>query len=522
MENYILILNNLFNNITNIHNNTKKVNTRQRSLTLKDVISYSFLMSYKNTSKGKAIEIVKKKLKIKTDDSCFQRKLNNVSVDFFKNLYSEINNKINDIINETLELQEISKILTNNYVELKDNDDNDLIPTAVDGMCSNKIENGKLTTKEDLFIYNIANGFVDDICCDNDKLLYFHNNVNNESDKNGELNKLIKFIELNHDKLKNKILIMDRLYSSYKLFIILKTYNIKYIIRMKDCLDLLKPIQEIKKSNQYYKHIIEMKNDVNIKIVNFYIPVEKKVVTKTNEVKTIKFSSRYHLITNLGDIKSYSDDLIKKLYKSRWNIEVNNKKIKENFKFETFYGNDEDFVKQKYISLINEALVKFIILVCGSCRYKVNKEKFNKTVNKRKPKRENLNMTLKKNKDKIKDYENEQTYEARININFSKAVDGFYSVLLLKIINGNLDIETLNEYNNENIKVEKYKSNRSYERRSIVPYTKWYIKMYHKKYEYEKIIDAIVNDTIDKLNKNLKTKALEIKENLLKITIIKI
>jgi hypothetical protein len=479
-------------------------------------------MSHKNISKGKAIEIVKENLNKKIDDSCFQRKLNNVSVDFFKKLYSEINSKINDTINETQELQEISKILTNNYVEIKDNDNNNLIPTAVDGMCSNMIENGKLTTKEDLFIYNITNGFVDDICCDYDESLYFYNNENNKSDKNGELTKLIKFIKENHNKLKNKILIMDRLYSSYKLFIILKKYDIKYVIRMKDCLELLKPIKEINKNNKYYKNIVEMKNDANIKIINFYIPAEKKVVTKTNETKTLKYNNRYHLITNLGNIKSYSDDLIKKLYKSRWNIEVNNKKIKENFKFETFYGNDEDFMKQKYISLINEALVNFIILICGSHRYTENKEQFNKTVNKRKPNEKKLNMRLKINKDKIKDYENEQTYEARININFSKAVEGYYNNLLLKIIDGNLDIITLNKYNDIKIKIEKYKPNRSYDRKSIVPYTKWYIKMYHKKYEYEKIIDAIVNDTIDKLNKNLKTKALEIKENLIKISIKKI
>ena len=102
-----------------------------------------------------------------------------------------------------------------------------------------------------------------------------------------------------------------------------------------------------------------------------------------------------------------------------------------------------------------------------------------------------------------------------------KAVEGYYDDLLLKIIYGNLDIETLNKYNEIKIKIEKYKPNRAYERKSILPYTKWYVKMYHKKYEYEKIIDAIINDTIDKLNKNLKTKALEIQENLIKISVKK-
>jgi hypothetical protein len=45
--------------------------------------------------------------------------------------------------------------------------------------------------------------------------------------------------------------------------------------------------------------------------------------------------------------------------------------------------------------------------------------------------------------------------------------------------------------------------------------------MYHKKYEYGKIIDAIINDTIENLNKNLKSKALEIKKNSIKISIKK-
>jgi len=173
------------------------------------------------------------------------------------------------------------------------------------------------------------------------------------------------------------------------------------------------------------------------------------------------------------------------------------------------------------MSLTNESIIKFIILVCANCEYKHNKKKFNETVNKRKPKKEKLDMRFKINKEKINDYENSSTYKARINVNFSKAVKGFYSTLLLKIINGNLDIETFNKFNKTNIKIEKYKPNRSYELKSIVPYTKWYVKMYHKKYEYEKIINAIVDNTIENLNKNLKTKALEIKENLLKIVIKK-
>ena len=56
---------------------------------------------------------------------------------------------------------------------------------------------------------------------------------------------------------------MDRLYSFYKLFIILNKYNIKYVIRMKDCLDLLKPINEINKNNKYYKQIKNKRKNNN-------------------------------------------------------------------------------------------------------------------------------------------------------------------------------------------------------------------------------------------------------------------
>jgi hypothetical protein len=132
MEKYINVINSLFNKISDIHNETKKVNTHQRSLTLKDVISYAFMMSHKDISKGKAIDIVKKNFNIKADSSCFQRKLNNISTDFFKKIYSEINNKINNILDENQEFYEVLKILTNNYVEVKDENSDNLIPIAVD------------------------------------------------------------------------------------------------------------------------------------------------------------------------------------------------------------------------------------------------------------------------------------------------------------------------------------------------------------------------------------------------------
>jgi hypothetical protein len=54
------IINNLFNNITKIYNNTKRANIHQRTLALIDVAAYSIMASRKNISNGKIIELVKK------------------------------------------------------------------------------------------------------------------------------------------------------------------------------------------------------------------------------------------------------------------------------------------------------------------------------------------------------------------------------------------------------------------------------------------------------------------------------
>ena len=45
---------------------------------------------------------------------------------------------------------------------------------------------------------------------------------------------------------------------------------------------------------------------------------------------------------------------------------------------------------------------------------------------------------------------------------------------------------------------------RSYERKSLLPFTKWYVKMYHKYYKDKKIYEAITLGETSKLDKNLK------------------
>jgi hypothetical protein len=88
-------------------------------------------------------------------------------------------------------------------------------------------------------------------------------------------------------------------------------------------------------------------------------------------------------------------------------------------------------------------------------------------------------------------------------------IDGLYrnflKKLLLKDMNDNIFIKFMKNY----CKEINNKRNRIFPRESLIPFTKWYVKKYHKRYDYSKIYDAIENDTIDKLNKNLKTIAVK-------------
>lgn len=60
---------------------------------------------------------------------------------------------------------------------------------------------------------------------------------------------------------------------------------------------------------------------------------------------------------------------------------------------------------------------------------------------------------------------------------------------------------------NDELIVRKDKRKRNFPRKSLIPFTKWYIKMYHKIYQDKKILKAIISNDFNNLDKNLKTKA---------------
>ena len=161
----------------------------------------------------------------------------------------------------------------------------------------------------------------------------------------------------------------------------------------------------------------------------------------------------------------------------------------------------------KLISNIVFILVKILILISLKYNYNNSVKKLNKTVNKRLPKK--LDKRTKEYKEKLKDYLNSKTYEAKVNINFNHFYEKFSEKVLINLIDGKLNNEHI-KILNKAIKVSKDKQNRKYKRKSLIPFTKWYVKMYHKIYQDKKIYDAIISGTTDKLNKNLKLKAEQI------------
>ena len=77
-------------------------------------------------------------------------------------------------------------------------------------------------------------------------------------------------------------------------------------------------------------------------------------------------------------------------------------------------------------------------------------------------------------------------------------------------MNNTLTTSILDKFCKSYIKVIQNKKNRSFPRTSKTPFTKWYIKGYSNQTKYMTIIDAIINNTVDELNKNLKTIAKRI------------
>ena len=95
--------------------------------------------------------------------------------------------------------------------------------------------------------------------------------------------------------------------------------------------------------------------------------------------------------------------------------------------------------------------------------------------------------------------------EASKDINFSNLVYGIFTEnIIKKIVNGQLSKELINNFCNKYNKKVSNKQNRYFERKSCLPFTKWYVKSYSTNAVLKKIINAFTTDNLSNLNKNEK------------------
>ena len=380
-----------------------------------------------------------------------------------QNIVSNINFKFNTSHNATSYYKKEKNISLDTYKNIlrdikdlyskinNDNNNNKSI-IAIDGTYGNtniKRKKGKLQTTLFMCYYDVTNNIPIDI---NFKM----NNCNNE----------VKLAQKWIDDFKNinidSIIVADRAYFKYDFFKFLIDNNIKFVIRIRNNAKNIK--------------------NLNCRHIEKSFSIEKKVFNKKkNKYETLICNNKYSIITNIKE-DIYDENKIFNIYEERWNIEVFFKYLKTNFKLRNLKekkkeDNDKLLTCQMIIIYISQLLKKYFI--------RKNKAKLKTSINKK----------------------NNTITTCKIKINESLLINGIFENLLIDIITGKLDMKLIEKFIDSYCKIIKNEKNRQFERISLQPFTKWYIKKYLTEYKYCKILEALSNDNFEDLNKNLKTKA---------------
>jgi len=438
-------LNKIFkNNNKEIKNLLLKNNikTRNNKISFSDVLLYKFLYTYKNDSKQLITSTLNYNNNLSIDRTTYHKKDLMIPHTFYKDLFYKIRN------------------LYNEY--LKSNDKYNLI--AVDGTYNNTNVNnikGKLETSLNMGYYSINECIPIDITfC-------------NQENKNKEILQLKKYINNNNfNNYKNIVIVADRAYCSYELINFLNSHNFNYVIRIKNNSLSINNKEHIKK---------KISNHDNIRVITYKDDIIINKKDKDNKDVKLKQTIICNVITNLN-IKDYNDDAIKKIYLSRWDIEVFFKLLKSNFKFSDLKEHHKNNTHYEYSKLYYSIL---IIIYISLMIDKIN-DKYNNKITK----------SLKNNKVKKKNNYNVKT-------NKSVLVNGI-KLILCDIVNGVINKNTLFKISKSFlIKVNIIKDVFN-ERKSKTPHSKWYVQYYASYYRFITLIEALKNKNPNDLNKNLK------------------
>lgn len=484
-------------NLNKIHKKYYKKDTRKCILNINDTLAYSLIYTSKNTTKSIASKNVNFDTQKNASVNAFYEQSKKYSLQFYEEILDNLNKNYllhtqkykskNYIIKNRLNGSLINNDVLNSFT--------DCIYLLVDGTCNNSYKNHKLQTTNSLYIYDYLNNTCIDTYSKNKlysqrkkatkkttKTKTGKKRANYEqSNKNNEVCMFIDYLNSHHEKLKklykNKtiIFVCDKAYHSSKLFYALDNYNFKFVIRLKDN-NLIS--QTTKTKN---KDILYMRK--HMRCVFYEQPLQFKFTDSNNKQKICNMKTEYHLLTNLNDTKLYTSNVLKKIYQTRWYIETFFKFGKSNTKMG--FMKEKTQTKQKIMRicvLIVNILIKYLIHIYMS----------SSTFNERK---------------KYKTFLNDDCLRT---INYSCLINGMYEKCLVHLVKNKYSQKKIISFMDCYFCTINNKQNRSFLRESLIPFSKWYVKKYHKIYNLHKIINAIFTKTVDDLNKNLKTQALKI------------
>ena len=434
-----------FSDIINEHFNYKKINSIgetimrncKEGIQLTDACFYKLLYTKDKSVKDMNTAKINQLTKLNFTRQAYESKENNIPLDTYKNVLSDI-----------------ITYYKKNYCS---NNTNKII--AIDGTYNN---NHQIDDILNIGFFNITDNIpIDLISC-------------GKEGKNQELKFATKYIKENMNLFENNIIVMDRLYFSYKFLNFIESNNLKYIVRVKGKGEYIKNIKKPSKHNPNYFDINSLLGTVRT------ITYENAIETTVHMTNTKKYNSKYQvkikndcvLVTNLLNDNEYADSKIMDLYRSRWDIEVFFKMIKSNFKFQ--YINEKETLNSYKKMYICEQIIMYVSKIIEKEYYKRNK--------------------IKKETDKY-------TYK----INKTLLINSLYDNFLYKLLKNEITDEYFNIFCKRYIIILQNKKGRSFPRMAKRSFCKWYVKGYSNQTKLTRILTAIFTNSIDKLDKNMKS-----------------
>jgi hypothetical protein len=150
------------------------------------------------------------------------------------------------------------------------------------------------------------------------------------------------------------ILVMDKGYIDYQWLFNLDSNNVYFVTRAKDNMDY-EVVADYEIPEKERGFILE---DKDIRVAGFY---SARKLPKTMRLVKIYDEDMKREITFLTNNRSWTASTVAALYKSRWEIEIFFKQIKQHVKITSFIGTTENAVLiQVWTALITMLMVKFL------------------------------------------------------------------------------------------------------------------------------------------------------------------